>query len=193
MKRPAFRCAAAVLLAGSMVFVTACSNGGGPQTIASQAPTPNATSPAPSESGASGKPAAPVGDPTCENIIPESVTETFDSVGWTYRAESFRIGAIVLTEGISCVWGDYTVASDQVQLFGWAPISRSESESAQRALLESGWIRERGETGDYITESESTTVGTDSEGYGLTYLFGDGWIKLADTKQGLLLIQWPPR
>ena len=30
-----------------------------------------------------------------------------------------------------------------------------------------------------------------TEGYGLTYLFGDGWVKYADTKQGLLLVVWP--
>ena len=41
-----------------------------------------------------------------------------------------------------------------------------------------------------VTESADTTVATDDEGYGLTYLFGDGWVKYADTKQGLLLVTW---
>lgn len=30
---------------------------------------------------------------------------------------------------------------------------------------------------------------TDGEGYGMTYLFGDGWVKVADTKQGLVLVE----
>ena len=42
-----------------------------------------------------------------------------------------------------------------------------------------------------VTESSETTVATDEDGYGLTYLFGDGWVKYADTKQGLLLVRWP--
>ena len=32
---------------------------------------------------------------------------------------------------------------------------------------------------------------TDAEGYGITYLFGDGWVTFSDTRQGLLLIQRP--
>ena len=48
-----------------------------------------------------------------------------------------------------------------------------------------------GGEGVYITEAKETTIAVDSEGYGMTYLFGDGWVKLADTKQGLLLIEWP--
>ncbi len=29
------------------------------------------------------------------------------------------------------------------------------------------------------------------DGYGLTYLFGDGWVKLADTRQSLILVDTP--
>ena len=36
-----------------------------------------------------------------------------------------------------------------------------------------------------------TAVATDDEGYGLTYLFGDGWVKYADTKQSIALVEWP--
>ena len=54
-----------------------------------------------------------------------------------------------------------------------------------------GWVREDSAEGVYITESPETTIAVDEEGYGMTYLFGDGWVKLADTKQGLLLIEWP--
>ena len=52
--------------------------------------------------------------------------------------------------------------------------------------------REDAAEGVYVTESPETAIATDEEGYGMTYLFGDGWVKLADTKQGLLLIEWPP-
>ena len=39
--------------------------------------------------------------------------------------------------------------------------------------------------------STDTAVATDDEGYGLTYLFGDGWVKYADTKQSIALVEWP--
>ena len=42
-----------------------------------------------------------------------------------------------------------------------------------------------------VTESADTAVATDDEGYGLTYLFGDGWVKYADTKQSIALVEWP--
>ena len=54
-----------------------------------------------------------------------------------------------------------------------------------------GWLRESGADGVYVTESPETTIAADENGYGMTYLFGDGWVMLADTKQGLVLIEWP--
>ena len=36
-----------------------------------------------------------------------------------------------------------------------------------------------------------TAIATDDEGYGMTYLFTPGQVTVADTKQGLLLIEWP--
>ena len=44
---------------------------------------------------------------------------------------------------------------------------------------------------EYITENPANVLNPDSDGYGMTYQFGDGWITLADTKQGLLLIERP--
>ncbi len=63
---------------------------------------------------------API-DPTCENIIPKSTVDDFKSLGWTSQEEPFRIGATALDDGIQCKWGDAKVASDRVQIFGWAP------------------------------------------------------------------------
>ena len=60
----------------------------------------------------------------------------------------------------------------------------------RNALVAQGWKVEETPEGLFVTESADTTVATDDQGYGLTYLFGDGWVKYADTKQGLLLVTW---
>lgn len=175
--------AATVVLAG-------CTAGNAPTPTAppvsespsSPAPTPDATASA-----------LPVGDPTCETIIPADTAEDFKDLGWSAQVETFRIGQVELTDGIQCTWGDYSVATDHVQIFGWAPIEPSLADSSQSDLLADGWRREDGPEGIYITESTATAIAPDSDGYGITYLFGPGWVKIADTKQGLLLVEWPPR
>ena len=67
------------------------------------------------------------------------------------------------------------------------------AEKAEGDLVASGWKREEG-AGDevYITENPDWLAGRGADGYGITYLFGDGWVKVADTKQSLVLIDWPP-
>ncbi len=67
------------------------------------------------------------------------------------------------------------------------------AEDAQANLVSQGWVREDGADGVYITESPEMTIAPDEQGYGMTYLFGDGWVIVADTKQGLVLIEWPRR
>ncbi|TDN92581.1 hypothetical protein [Microbacterium sp. BK668] len=96
-----------------------------------------------------------------------------------------------IPDGVQCIWGDFSTASDQVQIFGWAPISEDLAESAESELVGQGWRREDSPEGVYVTENPDTAVSVDEEGYGLTYLFGDGWVKYADTKQGILLVEWP--
>jgi hypothetical protein len=103
----------------------------------------------------------------------------------------FRIGERTIDDGISCIWGDYSVASDNVQIFGWAPISEADADSARTELLAAGWRAVDDPSGDYITEDPNTAVSTDDQGYGLTYEFGDGWVIMADTKQSLVLIEPP--
>jgi hypothetical protein len=63
----------------------------------------------------------------------------------------------------------------------------------KKELLDSGW-KELDEDGvTYITATGTMVMNPDDEGYGITYRLGDGEITLADTKQGLLLVQWPPQ
>lgn len=146
---------------------------------------------APTAPAASGKPVTS-GKPTCEGIIPSTTVDAFKKVGWSSQEEPFQIVDQQLPDGIECRWADFSVASDNLQIFGWAPITKAQAQTARDALVASGWHVLDGTTdGTYITEDKSTAVSTDDQGYGMTYLFGDGWVKVADTKQGLLLVDWP--
>ena len=178
---------AALLLSATLLATTACA-GAESTPDAVKTPEPVATSPDPEPSPTESR--APVGDPTCETIIPAATVESFDSVGWTARAEPFRIGELEVDGGVQCIWGDFTTATDHVQIYGWAPISADQAVDAQDALVAQGWKVEEAAEGTFVTESADTTVATDDQGYGRTYLFGDGWVKYADTKQGLLLVTW---
>lgn len=162
------------------------------ETTPTTAPAPTAipTTPAPT---ASADPDAAPDAPTCETIIPAATVEDFESVGWSVQSDEFRIGGTEVPGGIHCTWGDYSVATDHVQIFGWAPIEAAQAGEAQDELLASGWRREEGDGGFYVTEAPESAIATDEDGYGFTYFFGDGWVKLADTKQSLVLVEWPPR
>ncbi|MFK0401397.1 hypothetical protein ACIQTT_03640 [Microbacterium sp. NPDC090225] len=173
-----------------LVALTACS---APDEAASP-PTPDSASPAPQ---ASVEPTAtPDPEPTsaaftCESMISSGTVAALTEAGWTAETKDFVIGDTTIPEddGLLCFWGDYAVASDHGQLYGWAEMSASAASDAQTSLLASGWHREDGAEGVYITEDPQYAMGTDDDGYGMTYLFGDGWVKLADTKQGLILIE----
>jgi hypothetical protein len=187
MTRTRSALAASLLLTVALLAATGCA-GPGATDDAAATPQPVATSPTPEPSATATT--EPVDDPTCETIIPAATVESFDSVGWTARAEPFRIGEMEIPGGVQCIWGDFTTATDHVQIYGWAPISAEDADDAQDELVATGWKVEQAPEGVYVTESADTTVATDDEGYGLTYLFGDGWVKYADTKQGLLLVTW---
>lgn len=180
---------AAVLLAATLMVATGCAPAttATPDAGGSPEPAPTSPSPTPLETPSE----APAADPTCETIIPATTVEDLTGVGWTARAEPFRIIEREIPEGVQCVWGDFTTATDHVQIYGWAPITADQAAEAQSALVSLGWRMEDSPEGVIVTESAETTVATDEEGYGLTYLFGDGWVKYADTKQGLLLVIWP--
>ncbi|WP_417512439.1 hypothetical protein [Microbacterium sp.] len=171
--------------------LTACAAEAAP---APETPAPSASTPAPTASPAPVKTEAvnePAAEATCETLIAPSTIEIFDTHGWTFKEREFRIGGEVVEGGLECVWGDYTVASDHVQVFGWAPLAASESAAMQQKLLTEGWTRVDEGDHHYITEDPAYSIAVDEAGFGMTYEFGDGWVTLADTKQGLILITHP--
>lgn len=184
----------AVSCAAMMLALASCS--AQPDAAPTPMSTPSSTAPAPTssptpETVASESPEEPIGDPTCETLIAHSTIEIFDEHGWTHREDEFRIGGDVIEGGLQCVWGDYSVASDNVQIFGWAPLGAAESASAQQRLVAEGWIRADQDGRMFITEDPNFSIALDEAGFGMTYEFGDGWVTLADTKQSLVLIERP--
>lgn len=171
--------------------LTACS---GP-SVAAPSPSPVATTAAPEVSAEPTTTPEPDAEPaalTCEAMISPGTVTALTDAGWTAEAKDFVIGDITISadRGLLCFWADYAVASDHGQLYGWAAMAAAEATEAQTALLSSGWRREDSDAGIVLTEDPQYSMGTDDDGYGMTYLFGDGWVKFSDTKQGLLLIDW---
>ncbi|MET0297635.1 MAG: hypothetical protein ABW024_09555 [Microbacterium sp.] len=189
MSSPFTRLGAALVLAGTLVVATACA-APAPEPTASEtaAPSPSAPSPEPTTAETE----APEADPTCETIIPDSTVADFESVGWTVQADKFYIGEFEIPDGLTCRWADFDApAGDHLQFYGWAPILDEVAAEAQDSLVGQGWIREEAPEGVYLTENPETTIAVDEDGYGMTYLFTDGAVSLADTKQGLILVEWP--
>ncbi|GGD80135.1 hypothetical protein [Microbacterium murale] len=152
-------------------------------TTPSPEPTPTSTpTPEPEETAGAA--------PTCETIIAPSTIAALTEHGWTYREHEFRFGDHVVDGGIQCVWGDYTVPSDHVQVFGWAPVDQAASSAGQQKLLDDGWQRADSDGHVYITENPETAMSPDQDGFGMTYEFGDGWVKVADTRRGLVLVEF---
>jgi hypothetical protein len=184
---PRITSAAAILVL--LVALTACAGSADPQPTSSS----DSSTPAPEasvEPAATPAPTTPSDELTCESMISPGTVDALTAAGWTAQPKEFMIGEVALTEGMLCFWADYAVASDHGQLYGWSPISAGDASDAQLSLLASGWKREDAAEGIYITEDPQYSMGTDDDGYGMTYLFGDGWVKFADTKQGLILIEW---
>ncbi|MCH6229218.1 hypothetical protein MK786_00495 [Microbacterium sp. CFH 31415] len=189
---PRHRSAAGAAVALAVTVLLASCSASPPSAGPDATPTPVATAPAPVPSATPEPEPSAADEPTCETLIGESVIADFESLGWTSQTEPFYIGSFEVIEGIQCVWADFDgPAGDHGQMFGWARISDEDAAATQSELVSQGWIREEGPEGVYITESPDTTISTDDEGYGMTYLYAPGWVKLADTKQGLLLIEWP--
>jgi len=178
----------AVALVGGL---SACATD--PGTAPSAAPSTTAStaqSPEPSVSP-SAEPTVNPADVTCQSILPASTVETFVSLGWEEHREPFQIGSVELSDGVWCKWGDPSGTVSNTQIYGWSPIAASDAQNAQSQLVSEGWVREEGPDGVFVTENPDTTVVTDEDGYGMTYLFGDGWVTISDTRQGLLVIVLP--
>jgi hypothetical protein len=189
------RLLAVALLAATVAVVAACA----PTTSTPPPATPGAqpTAPAEPEEPTSPGPEETVGavdpeDVTCEMLLEPELVDDLTSRGWTPREDPFYIGDVELTDGTACTWGDFTAETgDNLLLFAWSPITTEERTTALAALQAEGWTTEEGADGLYVTEDPAEAIAVDDDGYGMTYLFGDGWVTLSDTKQGLVLIQRP--
>lgn len=184
------RVAALAALVGALSLLSACAvpdpapiGPGGeppaePTASASPTPTPIATiDPA---------------DVTCESMLAPDALAEFQGSGWTVRQDPFVILDLELPDGTACTWGDFSKpTSDDLVLFGWSPLDDDDAAAAQEALLAEGWRSEEGDGTTIITEDPAFALRTDAEGYGVTYTFGDGWVAVSDTKQGLELITLP--
>ncbi|MGW8484033.1 hypothetical protein ACWGJP_12955 [Microbacterium sp. NPDC055903] len=179
--------------ASTLVLVLALASCAAPET---PEPTASAPAPAPTQTTApvseeTPEPEAPAEDPTCETIISEGTVSALQDLGWSAEKSDFVLIDGPLEGGIYCAWANWEEPSDHGQFFAWAPLDASAAAQAQSTLVAEGWIREDGTEGSYLTEDPSAAFQTDEDGYGMTYLFGDGWVKFADTKQSLILIDWP--
>jgi hypothetical protein len=124
-------------------------------------------------------------------LISADTVDGLTAQGWTYREQKFEIkeAQMTLDGGLRCDWADYTTASDHGQMYGWGPITEQSARAAESALERDGWLRSNEDGSTYLTEDPAYALAKDEGGFGMTYEFGDGWVKFADTKQGLLLIE----
>lgn len=179
------------LAVGALALTLAACAGESTPPSASTAPEPSATATA-APASPSPAPTVDAAAVTCESLIPADLIDTFAAAGWTVRDDPFRVADIELESGHWCTWGDFAgAASDNVQIYGWAPIDEETAAETQSALVSDGWVREEEDAVVFITENPDTTVSTDAQGYGMTLQFGEGWVTVSDTKEGLLVIVLP--
>lgn len=145
------------------------------------------SSPVATPQATASEPALP--DPTCENIIRSASFEELESQGWEYKQEPFLIGEMPIEGGVSCLWANPAEPGGNILQFGWAPLTAEETTEAEQSLESAGWIREEGDDGVYLTEDPAFALNIDADGYGMTYFFGDGYVQVADVKQGLVVIE----
>ncbi len=165
------------------VLLAGCTND--PGTAAPTAPGPVASAPI-SGSGVSDSP-SPSATPklTCDSMLIAGTVEQFAEVGWTSRQDPFYVDNIQLPGGIQCIWGDPEVPSDNVQVYGWAPVTADLAAQVTTELTGQGWKKTADGTATVFTPPENTPMG-------LAYRLSDGGISVSDTTQGLLLVEWPP-
>ncbi|MDT0156971.1 hypothetical protein Q9R19_04940 [Microbacterium sp. ARD32] len=186
------------LAAGALLTVlslTACGGTGAPDATAPSSAPQTTAAPPKAEAATAAPPERettprPRTDPTCDTIITEGTVEGLTSQGWTFEEREFRIGDVLVPDGLECLWADYSTASDHGQIYSWGEISAEASRTAQAGLADDGWLRSTEGDRIYLTEDPAYAIAKDEDGFGMTYEFGDGWVKFADTKQGLLLIDW---
>jgi len=182
--------AAALVLA-----LSACGTASTPETAPTTPAPAQSSAPAAEQPGETPAPAETTTPEdltaTCDTLIGADLVTELEGQGWSYREDPFTILDSEYPDGIACTWGDFTTASGNLLLWGWSPIGAEETTAAQDALVAEGWIVEESDAGVYVTEDPNEAINTDEGGYGMTYLFGDGWVTVSDTRQGLLLIERP--
>lgn len=175
------------LVVGVLTGATACS-GDAPAPSATPTSGAKTVAPEPTAPPSSDTPATPPAALSCETLIPSDTVDALHKQGWAAMKRDFAFGPEPVPGGIECLWSDPAVASDHGLLYGWAPIAGAEAKTRQEQLVASGWIREDSARGVYITADPRASLSQDEDGYGMTYLFGPGWVTVSDTKQGLVLI-----
>lgn len=169
------RAATVVLAVAAALVLTAC-------TGAPPAPEPQPTGATPTPTADATPDPASI---SCESILPEDLVAQFKDYGLVAIEEPFSFGdpeTTSLPEGVLCTWGSPDVATDHgVQLFGWAPLDEAGHEKWATFLADQGWKRTEGEGLEYYSDPFEGTEG-------VTYAFGDGYVILADSKQGVTLV-----
>ena len=136
----------APILLGALALA-ACSTGPAPS------PTPTTTESAPPAApvetpDASPSATAEASAPSCDTLISASLVDELTSYGWTSRGDDFLVGATVVEGGLQCTWADFDgPATDNLLVFGWAPIAASEATRLQADLIGQSWLREDGAQG----------------------------------------------
>ncbi|WP_036318986.1 hypothetical protein [Microbacterium indicum] len=127
---------------------------------------------------------------TCESMVSSDFADQLADLGWTAREDVFRIGEHEIDGGIQCTWGDPANGAEVAQIYGWAEIDADAATEMEQYLAGQGWTVEEGDGVVYVTEDPEYAMYQDDDGYGMTYEFGDGWVKLADTKASLGVVTW---
>lgn len=176
------------LLAAATLSLAAC----GPQQTSAKPSTESAGPTVTAQPGTGETiPSQEPTTPTCENLISDTVVKQYQDVGFTAQQSQIYGVDALLPDSIQCTWGDNSETSTEaVLVYGWSPIDAATAQAMQESLIAQGWTKEVDGDNVYITAGKRSPI-LDENGYGMTYLFGDGWLSYADTKQGLLLITWP--
>lgn len=173
--------------------LAACSGTAAPPATTPASTRPTHTPTATVTTAPVGEPSAPPTNsdaPACDTIITKGTVDALTSQGWTAKQQEFQIGDVVVTDGLECLWADFSTASDHGQMYAWGPLEPAKARAAQARLQADGWVRSSKGNSVFYTEDPDYAIATDDDGFGMTYEFGDGWVKFSDTKQGLLLITW---
>ncbi|KHK97408.1 hypothetical protein LK09_11575 [Microbacterium mangrovi] len=171
------RSAAVALLLAAGMLLAGCTGG------------PGQEHPGAASAAASSTPHATAVALTCEGMIPAATVKAFTAAGWTAEPGPLYVGDIRVAKGLQCTWGGQS--SERAEVFGRGPIDAATAKEAEKQLLSQGWRRIDAPEGVYITAGKDMILNPDDEGFGMTYLFTDGWVKVASTKQGILLIADP--